>query len=255
MSRVDEFVLNITPLNKDRNVYVYLPVDYEKNTEKYDVVYMHDAQNVLYDEKSYGGVSWGIMRKFNNPGQKQAIFVCIDHGSDYRISEYSVIEHSDYLKDFIKENSMPTDIQGESYMEWLVDELIPFINKKYRTKTNKENTSIIGASMGGVISMYGICKYPEVFGNAGVLSPAFWSEGEKYYDFIENSKGLHKVYMSVGTEENGIGKSEMYVNDAIRVSNIIATKTDFMFRVVRGGKHNEIEWDKLMPEILNFFNN
>ncbi len=255
MSRVEEFVLNITPLNKDRKVYVYLPKDYKKTTENYDVVYMHDAQNVLYDEKSYGGVSWGIMRNFNNPKQRQAIFVCIDHGSEYRISEYSVISHSTYLKKHIKENKMPKDIQGESYMEWLVNELMPLINEKYRTKTNPENTSIIGASMGGVISMYAICKYPEVFGNAGVLSPAFWSEGKAYYDFIKNAEGLGKVYMSVGTAEAGIGEAEMYLNDAIKVSNDLAVKSDFMFRVIPGGIHHESVWDKLMPEILNFFYN
>ncbi len=255
MSRIDEFVLNITPLNRDRNVYVYLPVDYDNNTEKYDVVYMHDAQNVLFDEKAMGGVSWGITRNFNNENQRQFIFVCIDHGSEFRFSEYSAIDHSMYTKRFIKDNLIPKEIQGESYMEWLVNELMPVINEKYRTKTLAKNTSIIGSSMGGVISMYAICKYPEVFGNAGVLSPAFWFGGKGYYDMIHTAQGLGKVYMSVGTNEEGFGTAEMYLNDATKVSNILVDKADFMFRVVKDGIHNEADWDKLMPEIMNFFYN
>ncbi len=255
MEKIIEHKMNINTIGRDRNVYVYLPYDYYTSNKKYPVVYMQDAQNVLFDEKAMGGVSWGITRNFNNEQQQQCIFVCVDHGREHRIPEYGVIEHSERSLQFIEDGTIPNGIEGEKYIEWFVNSLVPFINENYNTINTLDTTSIVGSSMGGLISLYAICKYPNVFGNAGVLSPAFWFSSDKYYDFVKEAEINGKVYISVGTNESGIERSNAYIDGATKMSNILAYKCDFMYRVVKDGIHHESDWEKLMPEIITYFLN
>jgi len=80
--------------------------------------------------------------------------------------------------------------------------LKPYIDKNYRTLADKQNTFIAGSSMGGLISMYAVLKYPKVFGGAGVFSPAFWI-GPKIFDDIMK-KGIavnSKIYFYCGGQE------------------------------------------------------
>ncbi len=254
MGKLINHKMYIDTLQRERDVYVYLPYNYDENNNSYDVVYMHDAQNVFFAEKSYSGASWGLLENFNNENQKQCIFVCIDHGEEHRISEYGVLEHSEKSQKFINEGTIPSSIQGDEYLKWLVQSLIPFINENYRVKQKRENTTILGSSMGGLISLYASCKYPKTFGNCGVLSPAFWFCSEQLYDFVEQSNFYGKIYLSVGTKEEGIEKPKTYINDATKMSSILAFKGDLIYRVVKDGLHNEKYWEKLLPEIINFFN-
>ncbi len=253
MGKLIKHEMYIDTLNRKRDVYVYLPCEYEDNKDLYDVVYMHDAQNVFFAEKSYSGASWGVLENFNNKNQKQCIFVCVDHGDEHRISEYGVLEHSEASKKFIEEGTIPSDIQGDLYVKWLVDTLMPFINKNYRVKEKRENTAIMGSSMGGLISLYAVSKYPKAFGNVGILSPAFWFCSEKLYEFVKKSDFDGKIYMSVGTNESGIEKASAYINDATKMAGILAFKGDFVYRVVKDGIHNEKDWAILMPEIIDYF--
>ena len=91
------------------------------------------------------------------------IVVAIDHGGTKRINEYCPYDMEGFGKG-----------EGDQYLQFLVKTLKPYIDKNYRTKKDKENTYIAGSSMGGLISMYAVLKYPYVFGGAGVFSPAFW---------------------------------------------------------------------------------
>ncbi len=255
MGKIIKHEMYIDTLKRNRDVYVYLPYNYNNSNKSYDVIYMHDAQNVFFANKSYSGKSWGVLENFNNENQTQCIFVCVDHGEQYRISEYGVLEHSNNALNFVKEGKIPKDIEGHKYIKWLVKSLVPFINNNYKTKNTLNTTSIIGSSMGGLISLYAICKYPNVFGNAGVLSPSFWFCNDTLYDLVMDSKFNGKIYMSVGTNENGIEISKAYIEGATKMANILTYKGDFTYRVVQDGIHNEGEWAKLMPNIVNYFLN
>lgn len=63
-----------------------------------------------------------------------------------------------------------TIYEADEYLRFLTSELKPFIDSHYSTLSDKEHTFIAGSSMGGLISLYAMCEYPDVFGGAACLS-------------------------------------------------------------------------------------
>lgn len=179
-------------LGKKRRIWVYLPAGYGQSGKKYPVLYMHDGQN-LFDVKTSGFGEWGVdevLDSLNQTGAKQAIVVGIDHGGNDRLKEYNP-----YDSKFGKG-------EGKAYLEFLVKTLKPYIDQKFRTLSGARNTSIAGSSMGGLISMYAIAKYPDVFGSAGIFSPAFWVAPSLYKEvntLMPAPKG--KIYFVAGALE------------------------------------------------------
>ncbi len=161
-----------------RNVYVWLPENYSK-FKKYAVVYMSDGQNLFDPEKMFNHQEWCVDEVFGDLLEKGLIENCIVVGvaniPRQRSQEYypqDVYElYSDELKQYAASKRMGGDaLLANKYLEFLVTELKPFIDQTYSTRTDKEHTFHMGSSMGGLISSYAVCKYPEVFGGAGCLS-------------------------------------------------------------------------------------
>jgi predicted alpha/beta superfamily hydrolase len=78
-------------------------------------------------------------------------------------------------------------------VDFIVKTLRPYINKNYRTKKCRKHTFTAGSSMGGLISLYALLKYPKVFGGAGVFSPALWIAPQLKTDIAERSKKIKAV--------------------------------------------------------------
>ena len=136
--------------------------------------------------------------------------------------------------------------EGDLYADFIVQTLKPFIDREYRTLRKRDNTFIAGSSMGGLISMYAVLKYPKVFGGAGIFSPAFWISGEKIYDDIlaKGSKVKAKLYFYGGKLEG-----ESMVPDMLKAfAGMAAVSKSKMTTVIRDeGKHNEPTWRKEFP--------
>jgi len=215
---------------------------------------MHDGQNVFDDATSFSG-EWGVDESIDTLGlkYKECIVVAIDNGVNRRVTEYCPYDFS--LKK-IGLSNVDTLIKGEGnlYVDFLVKTLKPFIDKKYRTLKNKENTFIAGSSMGGLISMYAVIKYPKVFGGAGVFSPAFWV-GPKIFDDIKakGKKVNSKIYFYAGDAE-GESMVPMTLQAFNEMHRISKSK---MCEVIRaGGKHNEQRWRIEFPLFYQWlFNN
>ncbi len=161
-----------------RNVVVWLPPGYDGRPERrYPVLYMHDGQNLFDPSKAYGGASWqahstaerlvreGLIEPF--------ILVAIDNSSN-RFREYAPQKPLETLADSIRLGLRPQMREGElladRYLKWIADSLVPSIDRRYRTQTNRGGRAIAGSSMGGLISLYAVCEYPEIFGSAACLS-------------------------------------------------------------------------------------
>lgn len=133
---------------------------------------MHDGQNV-FDAKTSAYGEWNVDEILDSLYQtniQQAIVVGIDHGGEDRLKEYNPYD-SKYGKG-----------AGKAYVAFLVKTLKPYIDAHYSTLRDAKHTSIEGSSMGGLISMYALARYPKVFGDAGVFSAAFWIAPEVYKD-------------------------------------------------------------------------
>jgi len=222
-------------LGRQRRVWIYLPADYQSSKKKFPVIYMHDGQN-LFDSYTSGYGEWGIdeiLDKF--AGHKECIVVGIDHGGDYRITEYDPYD-SKYGKG-----------RGNDYIDFMVKNLKPYIDKHYRTKGNSANTTIAGSSMGGLISMYAALKYPNIFGNAGVFSPAFWIAPD-IYQYAQQLKlpAKSRFYFVCGDAE-----SDSMVTDMQKMAAIIRSKIkgeqNSPVVIIKGASHNEKQWNGDFP--------
>lgn len=184
----------IPQLNKTRRIWIYLPNDYATNTAKhYPVLYMHDGQNCFDKSTAFAG-EWGIDETLSNKeknGDKGCIVVAVDNGGASRLDEYSPYINSQYGGG-----------KGDEYVDFLALTLKPFIDSDYRTFPDKNNTAMAGSSMGGLITTYALFKYPNIYGKAGIFSPAFWFSNQLYTYILGKSKSNNqKFYFVCGQNE------------------------------------------------------
>jgi predicted alpha/beta superfamily hydrolase len=238
-------------LGKTRRIWVYTPSDYLTSTKKYAVMYMHDGQN-LFDELTGPFGEWGVDECLDTMTKKlnlDLIIVGIDNGLSDRLSEYSPY---DFKVKPDEVNVWDVKGSGTEYLESLVYDLKPYIDSVYRTKKDSRNTSISGSSMGGLISLYAIMRYPDVFGSAGVFSPAFWTNMEALKKEINaNSRKDWKgnVYMIAGELE---GKK--YTDNMEEISELLKRngKKEIISRKIKNGQHNEIFWRTEFPSLVKW---
>ncbi len=167
-----------------RNVAIWLPDGYSTK-EKYAVLYMHDGQMLFDPETTWNKQAWevdSITGKLiaENKIQK-CIVVGIWNNDKKRHPEYFPqkvyltlsAEQKKYVSDkLIERKKIDSEFRpiSDTYLQFIVKELKPFIDKNYVTYTDRKHTFIAGSSMGGLISLYAICEYPKVFGGAACLS-------------------------------------------------------------------------------------
>ncbi len=231
----------IPQLNRSRRIWIYLPPDYKYSKKRYPVLYMHDGQNLFDDATSYAG-EWGVDKYLDSifkAGKKEVIVVGIDNGLSKRMSEYNPYTFQQFGKG-----------EGDQYVDFLVKTLKPFIDKHYKTMRGKNSTYIAGSSMGGLISLYAVLKYPSVFGGAGIFSPSFWIASG--IDQAVNSKAKNinsRLFFYAGGEE-----PDPMIPDMKRIEKEIKTVSSSPVKEIidADAKHNEVAWRKHFPEFYNW---
>ncbi|MEM1219444.1 MAG: alpha/beta hydrolase-fold protein, partial [Bacteroidota bacterium] len=208
-----------------RNVDVWLPNNYSAD-EAYAVLYMHDGQ-MLYDStRSWNGQEWGVdetMGKLLKEGAIRNTIVVGIWNTEFRHSEYFPQKPFESLPKSFQDSLLndvkrgqehalfKTEVCSDNYLKFIVEELKPFIDKKYATLPDVQNTFIAGSSMGGLISMYALCEYPEVFFGAGCLSTHWVGTFDtlnnpiplKFAEYLDDNLPVakdHKIYFDYGTE-------------------------------------------------------
>lgn len=249
----------IKQLNRTTQVRIMLPFNYDES-KSYPVLYMHDGQNLYYDKDASYGHSWRFIDNFKEHNLPEIIVVGIDCAPGlYRLDEYSPWINTT-LKDTRKE-MVNRDVggQGDIYLDWLVNELKPWVDNEFSTKTESLYTAIGGSSMGGLISTYALFKYPNVFTRAAAVSNAYWFAEDEMIEFISKSNSDHVkyLYLDVGTKEIGIeDDNEIYINtnkSVYEALKAIGLSSDRLkFDLVEGGVHNEADWSKRVHTIINW---
>ena len=231
----------IPQLNRTRRIWLYLPPDYAKSKKKYPVLYMHDGQNLFENKTSYSG-EWGVdeyLDSIYKKGEKEVIVVGIDNGLFKRMQEYNPWEFQNFGEG-----------EGDKYVDFLVKTLKPFIDKHYRTLKNKPNTFIAGSSMGGLISLYAVLKYPKVFGGAGIFSPAFWTASGIDSTVIAAAKKVNtKLFFYAGGKEG-----DSMVPDMKRIEKEIKERSSSPIKekIDPDAQHNEAAWRKYFPDFYEW---
>lgn len=230
-----------------RRAYIYLPESYEQEPDRrYPVMYMFDGHNVFFDEDATFGKSWG-MNKFMEKSGKDLIIVgveCNRYGNN-RLIEYSPLSY---------ENSELGKIRGKGnvYMNWLVNDLKPYIDGKYRTLPDRKNTIIAGSSMGGLMAIYGATTYNHIFQRGAALSPSLWVAPGKVLEMIARAHIRRDtcIYMDYGENEmfNHAANAEALISTA----HLLMTKrVNLAMRIVPGGTHSEASWEKQIPIFMD----
>lgn len=250
----EHFEVNISTLDRKRMVRVYLPKKYNENKEKrYPVLYMHDGQNLYKDEDAGYGMSWGIS-DYLDKSDLEIIVVGIDCNDGYkRLDEYSPWSSSEMRKIFAPELD-GIGGEGTKYIEYIINELKPLIDENFRT--NPDETSMAGSSMGGLISTYAACKYPNIFKRVASVSSAYWFTQEEIELLIKNSdlSAIEKFYLDVGTNESsGTIDSQRYIESSESVYSLLKGKVkDIKFVIADGAVHNELAWRERVPAIFSY---
>jgi len=260
-----------------RNIDVWLPNDYSPD-KKYAVLYMNDGQTLFDPSMSWLDKEWGVdelMGKLLKEGLiKDSIVVGIWNSGLERTNDYFPQKAYDnlsqeYIVELRKEldkseytASMMQEIQSDSYLKFLVEELKPFIDNKYATSPGRDDTFILGSSYGGLISMYAISEYPEVFGGAACLSthwigtfddnPVIARAVIDYFTENVPDPATHKIYFDYGSETlDQYYKPYQLKIDAIMVANGYDSSNWKTLEFV-GDDHSEDSWRKRLDIPLKF---
>lgn len=223
-------------LDRNRRIWIYLPPGYKTGTKRYPVLYMHDGQN-LFDVSTSGYGEWGvdeILDSLTATGKAASIVVGIDNGPR-RMNEYNP-----YYFERAGEG------EGEEYLDFIIKDLKPFIDKHYKTLPSKENTIIAGSSLGGLISYYAALKYPSVFGRAGIFSPTFWTAPAIIPltgSLAFQSRGMFFFYIGELEGEEMVHNMNDVIAQLGKLSNAL------LYTVIDpAGRHNEEAWKKWFAE-------
>ena len=231
-----------------RTVYVYTPELAQTDPDaRFPVLYMFDGHNLFFDSDATYGKSWG-MKEFMEESGTPLIIVAVDcnHSPDHgRLKEYSP-----YTFKAPKFGSITG--RGKEYMDWLVGDLKPFIDRRYPTIPDRDFTYIAGSSMGGLMSLYAVLQYNEVFSRAACLSPSLWFSIKSLHQLIADAEIDPEtvIYMDYGSREMD-NHARMRSQFARVTAQLLEKRVFLTSRIVPGGEHCEACWEEQIPFFIN----
>jgi len=253
-----------------RAVQVWLPPHFDRRT-RYAVLYMHDGQMLFGNERTWNGQSWDIDRTLASLIQKHlirnVIVVAIANDPGRRHAEFFPEAALELLNPPALREAFVTQALGQrpaanAYLEFIVNVVKPAVDARYPTDPSREATFIMGSSMGGLISLYALCEYPQIFGGAAALSTHWIGSFERneaiprsLREYLERKlppPDTVRIYLDRGTE----GLDALY-DDAQREVDLLMqregfTPPRFQSRTYPGAGHDEKAWRERVAEPLQF---
>jgi enterochelin esterase-like enzyme len=244
-------------LGGEREILVYLPPGYsEADTWRYPLALLQDGQNIFDSESAVFGVEWGVdetaERLIAHQKMAPTILVAI-YNSPNRIAEYTPFPDPDHGG-----GAAPL------YKQFLLHELLPFVEERYTVSRLPEERAVIGSSLGGLVSLY-LGWTSDAFGKIGALSPSLWW-GRRC--FLTGMAGgpeptvRPQIWLDAGTHEvdsdvNGNGVPDL-IDDlrtlrAILLAQGYQEDEDLIYREFQGARHDEASWSQRVDELLAYF--
>ena len=253
------------PLNRAVNLTIILPPFYSETGPLLPVLYLNDGQDLPRLRMSNVLDSLYKMQTI-----KPFVLVAI-HANVDRIQEYGTAAQPDYMKRGSKANA---------YTDFVLTELLPYIQKRYRVSVNPAQCAIAGFSLGGLSAFDIGFHHPDKFSRAGVFSGSFWWRKKKFNNAYDdetdrimhsliresNTKPALQFWLQTGTNDetsdrnnNGIIDS---IDDTLDIINELEKKgyrreyngeqRDIRYVEVPGGEHNQQTWSTIMPDFLHW---
>ncbi|MEP7325444.1 MAG: alpha-amylase family glycosyl hydrolase [Gemmatimonadota bacterium] len=248
-------------LGPTRNVEIWLPPGYDESpSRRYPVLYMHDGENLFDPRIASTGVDWGV---------DESVARLVRVGAIPPVIVVGAWSTGDRWKEYSPWHGAP------DYARFLIEELMPRVNREFRTLTGPRNTAVMGSSMGGLLSFYLVTHHPEVFGACGCESthfplseavaaqvfPGFKPAGipdTVPYVVKDIAAGLRAPAGARYRFDYGsLGLDSAYTptHEAVRAWLLRQGKVegrDFVIRRYEGATHNEASWRARMDDELTF---
>jgi predicted alpha/beta superfamily hydrolase len=252
--RLHEFRSRI--FRNTRFLRVWLPPGYgdlENQSKRYPVLYLNDGQNLFEASSSFSGVEWRVDetadRLIREGAVPPLIIVGIDNAGKDRMREYMPYR-----------SMQPVMLRalGRRYPDFLMKEVMPFVEQNYRAATSMENTGLGGSSLGALVALYTAIVRPGVIGKLLIESPSLWVSNKQ---IIKESRSVRewpeRIFLAAGTAEAASAEKSRSVVDNMRELAAIvrrAVLSESRLRVVikEGAGHTESAWAERFPEGLQF---
>lgn len=273
--RIDKFESQYV---SSRNVEVWLPDNYP-NDGAYATLYMHDGHALFDGKKTWNHQEWGVDENvqslINNQKIRPVIVIGIWNSGRDRQSEYLPQKPYENLNEKTRDSLLnkarisessdlfTIDIRSDQYLKFITKELKPYIDQNFKTFKGKKNTYIAGSSFGGLISLYAVCEYPDIFGGAACLS-THWtgtltnlhapipSAMESYLNSNLPDPSDCILYFDHGT----LGLDSLYAPHQKRIDSVLIKKgyndSNWMTKVFKGADHMEKDWNQRLDIPLTF---
>jgi predicted alpha/beta superfamily hydrolase len=267
--RIDSFPSkHIVPRPAD----IWLPKDYTRD-KKYCVLYMHDGQMLFDSTTTWNKQEWKVdewaTQLMDQKKTNDFIVVAVHNIPQIRWQDLFPQKALNYIDESVKDSLMDIAgkknimLNGDNYLKCLTQEIKPFVDRQYSVYTDSQHTFVMGSSMGGLMSMYAISEYPEVFGGAACVSThwvgAMPMDNNPYPDAIFKymeahlpEAGNHKLYFDYGNKTLDMH----YPQYAPRVDEILKakgyTEKDSKNRFFEGTDHSENSWNQRLDIPLTF---
>ena len=222
---------------------MWVPPGYSRSDRRYPVIYMHDGQN-LFDARTSYAEPWRVDLALTRVGKpvQEAIVVGIPNMGVERINEYSP---------FV--DAKVGGGKGDRYLDWIIGTVKPLVDASFRTRPDRAHTGMVGASMGGLISLYAYLRDPSVFGFIGVMSPSLWFAARSIFSTLAESRHAPgRIYLDMGAREGKVA-----LDDARHMRDALVAKGYALGRELKWvedpkGRHNEVDWGRRLGDALPF---
>jgi predicted alpha/beta superfamily hydrolase len=236
-------------LGRTRRVWVYLPPGYAENTEaRYPVVYMHDGQNLFDRNAAFG--CWYADRALDDGAANGSIREAIVVGPEATASRMT--DYTPSVDDGRAEGG-----GADAYLASLVTELKPLVDRELRTRTGRDDTAIVGSSLGGLVSAWAGVRRAETFGLVGAMSPSTWWDSTMILGAVSGmtSQAVKplRVYVDSGDAGPSLDDASNTAELARRYRSVgYRDGVDFLYVLASGHQHNESYWSQRLPRALAF---
>lgn len=242
-----------------RNVDVWLPPGYDSR-QRYPVLYVHDGQMLFDPSLTWNRQAWQVDKVASQLIAEKKIrpFILVaiwNHGT-LRRAEYVMEKSLPHLPATVRtsfiEQLLKSRPLGDAYLRFLVEELKPLIDRRYPTLTGPEDTFLMGSSRGGLISVYGLCEHPQVFGGAAALS-VHWIGGyeanavfpQAVVQYLRHAlprPGTRRLYLDRGDQELDAQYQAAQATIDAFMQSVGYREPFFVSRLFAGTGHNERAW-------------
>jgi predicted alpha/beta superfamily hydrolase len=234
-------------LQRERNIWIYLPPSYDSSDKRFPVFYMQDGQSIFKSDNTEWMVDETLQEFVKTKTTDEIIVVGIESDSATRFDEYAPWK-----------NPVGDGGEGDKYVDFIVKELKPYIDANFKTLNGREHTGIAGGSMGGYISLYAAIKYQDVFSKVLAFSPIFGFNKSPYIEFI-NKVGIKEdiqIYLDAGEKEEEFPLADKDVKEMGELLVNAGMKEQKLKLVIDpNGTHRKESWQTRFPEAFKWIMN